>query len=357
MLKSKKNKIIAAILASLTTVSGATVASVILAYDAIFPRCERPKYEIYPGQYCIERIPELTREEIWVQSDENRLKVYLYDAKNPKGVVVFAHGIRSGADEYLPIFKYLVDNGFSVVAHNVTGTYESEGDSTVGMCQSLKDIDNVIEYVQKSDKYRDMHLFTMGHSWGGYAASSVLAIKDGITASALLAPMRNGATVMLEKGEQYVGKIAKTSTPIFTLYQKILFGDYIDYDGLKGINESGIPVLIAQGIDDTVITFDGQSITAKMDEITNPNVEYYFGRGLNGSHTNIWHSERSAIYQLQVASDLKLLKMQKGGDLTEEELAEFYKTVDHALYSEVNYELMDKIVLFFEKAIENKDSN
>ena len=40
----KKKKVIAAVIASLTGVSGATVASAIIAYEAIFPRVNRPDY-------------------------------------------------------------------------------------------------------------------------------------------------------------------------------------------------------------------------------------------------------------------------------------------------------------------------
>ncbi len=345
---SKKKKIMAAILASFAGFGGVTVSAVVIGYDAVFPRYERPDYSIYPGQYCIERIPEIERREIWIQSEEGRLKTYIYDAQNSKGVVVFAHGIHAGADEYLPIIKYMLDHNYSVVAHNVTGTYESEGESTIGMCQSLVDIDNVINYLQNNPEFKNMPMFTMGHSWGGYAASSVLALKGGINACAVIAPMRNGATLMLEKGEQYAGKLAKASTPILNTYQKLLFGKYTEYDAIRGINESNISVLIAQGIDDKIITFDGQSITAKMDEITNPNVVYYIGRGVQGDHNNIWHSERAACYQMAVESDLKLLEIQKGSELTKEEKAEYYKTVDHELYSEVNYDLMEQIVALFD---------
>ncbi len=342
-----------ALLAAFAGVGGATVSSVVIAYDAIFPRYERPDYSLYPGQYRIDRLGDLTRQEIWIESEGNRLKGYVYAAKKSKGLVVFAHGIHAGADDYLPIIKYLVEREYSVIAYNTTGTYESEGESTVGMCQSLVDIDNVVKYVQSKPEYKDMPLFTMGHSWGGYAASSVLALRKGIKACAVIAPMRNGATMMLEKGEQYAGKLAKAATPIFSVYQKMLFGAYVEYDAIRGINESNIPVLVAQGVDDKIITFDGQSITAKMAEITNPNVAYYVGKGLQGDHNNIWHSEAAACYQLKVASDLKLKAMQKGKPLTDEEKAEYYKTVDHELYSEVNEELMERIVDLFNRANRN----
>ncbi len=348
---SRKKKIAAAVIASLVGIGATTVTSVIVAYDAIFGRYERPDYALYPGQYCIERIPDLERSEMWIKSGKNKLKTYFYDVKNKKGIIVFAHGIHAGADEYLPIIKYMTENGYAVIAYNSTGTYESEGENTVGMCQTLVDIDNVIAYLNSSKEYSSYPLFTMGHSWGGYAASSVLALKDCVNACALIAPMRNGSTLMLEKGEQYVGKLARIATPIFHEYQKFLFGDYIKYDAIAGINNRDIPVLVAHGVDDKIITFDGQSVNARKDEITNPNVTYYIGTGVHGTHDNIWHSEAAANYQAKVKSELNLLEMQKGEKLTDEEKIEYYKTVDHALYSEVNEELMRMIVDMFDKTL------
>ena len=100
MALSKKQKIIAAIIASLTGVSGMSVTAAVFAYDAFFPRYERPDYRVYPGQYCIERMPSLAgRKELWINSSEARIKAYYYEATNPKGLVVFAHGIHAGADE------------------------------------------------------------------------------------------------------------------------------------------------------------------------------------------------------------------------------------------------------------------
>jgi hypothetical protein len=152
--------------------------------------------------------------------------------------------------------------------------------------------------------------------------------------------------------KEYVGKLADTAKPIFTAYQKLLFKNYVKYNGVMGINSVDIPVLIAQGVDDKTITYDGQSVMAHKEEITNPNVRYYVGYGEQGDHNNIWHSVRAANYQKEVESQLKKLQIEKGGKLTDDEKREFYKSVDHTLYSEVNEELMEQIVAMFDKTYE-----
>ncbi len=347
MAKSKK-KIVAAILASLTGFSGLAISSAILAYDAVFPRTERPDYAVTPGLSCYERIKdELPRKEFFYNSKKNLLKGYYYEAKNAKGLVVVAHGFKSGSDNYLPITQYLVENGYNVFSYDCTGTYDSEGESMIGMCQSLVDLDRTISYLKHNEPYAHQPLFLLGHSWGGYAVSSVLALQSGIRACACIAPMYSGYTIMTEKGEQYVGKVAQTSKPVFTAYQRILFGHYVDHNGVRGINSVDIPVLIAQGIDDKTITYDAQSITAHKNEITNPNVKYYITKGIQGGHDSIWHSKEALLYQKEVESDLKLLQMEKGDKLTYEEKAEYYKTVNHKLYSQVNHDLMKEVIKTF----------
>lgn len=358
MPKKKKSgkglkKVAMAVLASLAGVSVTEVAAAVVAYDAIFPRYERPDYAIMPGLYDYSRVADvLPREIVRFASRDAELCGYYYPVEHARGLVIVAHGFHAGADEYLPIIAFMVGAGYAVFTYDVTGTYDSDGDSVIGMCQSLIDLDYALNFVKNHPIGRDLPLFLIGHSWGGYAAASVLALHPDVRACALLAPMYNGATMMVEKGEQYVGKLAYMSKPVFDVYQKMLFGEYTKYDGVQGINATDAHVLIAQGIDDAVITMDGQSITAHRGEITNPNVIYYFGRGSQGSHTGIWHSDAAEEYARKLQSDMKRYEIEQGRKMTYEERVAFYATVDHRLYSEVNAELMALILATFEKGLQ-----
>ena len=349
---NRKKKIAVLIAASLATVSTATVASAIIAYDSFFPRYERPDYDIYPGMYCYERYNgELPRETLTVSSDGVDLAAYYYPVNEPKGLVVVVHGIHAGADDYLPLIEAMVKGGYAVFAYDVTGNYSSGGKDGVGMCQQLKDLDSVLSFLSANEPYSAMPRLLIGHSWGGYAAASVLALHGEVKACVCIAPMHNGYTIMVEKAEEHAGKMAYTVKPIFDAYQKHLFGDYTKYDSVIGINSTDAHILIAQGVDDTVITPDGLSTTAHLDEITNPNVSVYYGKGAQGSHTGIWHSTEAEEYASRIKEELRLLEESLGRELTRDEKAEFYKTVDHRLYSEVNHELVELIFETFEKAL------
>lgn len=324
-------------------------------YDhVIFKRYDRPDYSVTPGLYNYELVrPQLPREEISFYSDNTRLQGYYYQVENPKALVVVSHGMHAGADDYLPIVLFFTQNGYSVFSYDYKGTYNSDGDSTVGMCESVVDLDYALRFIKTDSRFKGLKICLIGHSWGGFASASVLSIQNGISACACLAPFNNGYKLFLEKGRQYAGEIGDQGIPKYFLdiYQKSKFKDYADATGVKGINSVNIPVLIAHGNNDKIISYTEQSIICHHEEITNPNVEYYIGKGLQAGHDSIWHSEESAIYMEQVKNDLKRLEDRKGDDLTHEELAAYNKTVDHELYSEINKELFQKILQMFDKAV------
>jgi len=350
--KRKRKKVIAAILATVGGVGSSTVASFIVAYEVMFAHCDRPDYSITPGEYCYERVKDrLFREEFYFNAGDSRLKGYYYPSTENKGLVIVVPGLRAGADDFIPISEYLVNSGYNVFSYDGTGVYDSEGDSMVGMCQALIDLEQVVNYLNSEEKYKSQPKFLIGHSLGGYAVTSVLAIHKDIKAVVGIAPMCSASSIMVDKGTQYAGKVAYLSKPLFDSYQWILFEKYLSHNGVRGINSVDIPVLIAQGIDDKDITYDKQSIIAHRNKITNPNVIYYETKGVQGGHQTIMHSVESVLYQKEVESDLKRLKFLKGADLTKEEKADYIKTVNHKLYSAVNEELMQKILEMFNSVL------
>ena len=326
--------------AGMTPVAAASAKKV---YDSFFKRYERPDYGLEAGVYCMART-NAERKELEIMRGGVKLKGYFYPAKRSRGTVVLAHGIHAGADDLLPLALKFVRNGYDVLSYDGTGTYDSEGEGTVGLCQALVDLNGVLNYVKESGSFRKP-LFLTGHSCGGYAVTSVLALHGGISACAAIAPPNNCFTLILEKGRQYAGGLAanELSREFLNAYQKRLFGDFSGCSGVKGINSVDIPVLVAHGLNDKVITLGKQSIIARKHEITNRNVSYYLGTGLADGHDSVWHSFRAEEYRREV--DEKAKEMDD-----EAQRREFFATVDHERYSEVNDALFEGIITAFERA-------
>lgn len=328
------------------------VFAIILVYNSFFERVDRPDYSVHAGLYDYDKVRDvLPREELSIKSADVDICLFYYEATDPHGLIVLSPGYVAGGDDYIPLIMEFVKGGYSVISLDYTGVYDSGGKNGIGMCQSLVDLDRTLDYIAADSSLSAMPLFLVGHSWGGYASASVLELHPEVDACALIAPMYNGATVMIEMGADYYGEGLRVAEPVFYLYQKLLFGEYTEYNGVRGINSTDIPILIAQGVDDDVMTMDGLSITAHREEITNPNVTYYFGYGNQGGHTEIWHSSESVDYQNQIAEELDRLHLENDGEPSYEQLVEFYSEVDHSLYSEVNYELVELILSTFADAL------
>lgn len=335
----------AGILANPTT--GPSVAVFMNVYDKAFSRYERPDYSLVPGLYFYDRIKEdLPREEISFMSGNVRLQGYYYKCKNPKGLVITAHGLHSGADDYLPIQKYFYDHSFNVFSFDFKGTYSSDGDSTVGACLALVDLDSAIKFVKSDDRFKGLPIFLFGHSWGGYAVLSVLSIHKDIKACAAISPMVNGHSIINDKAYEYAGLMSYMTKPYIIVYQRYLFKEYVDYDAVKGINESNIPCFIAHGIDDKVINYFTQSVTAKKDLITNPNVIFYDSIGYHGDHNDILLSFDAICYKKEIESKLKI-EENKNPNFNLDDKREFYKNIDHKRYSSPNLDIMNPILNMF----------
>ncbi len=334
-----------------------TILGAKTAYDSFFKRYEKRDINTVFGEFDYSRVEnKLQRTTFFFPSGRLKLQGYFYPCPNAKGMVVVCHGMHAGSDDYIPFIEYFVNNGYAVFSYDCQGTYASEGDSTVGMCTPLVNLDHALTYIKSNKRLSKYPLFLFGHSWGGYAATSVLSIHKNVRGCAAVAPFNSGYTLFVEKGDQYMAPFAdmvKFDFPkdFLNAYQKLLFKDYTKYDAVRGINSTDIPVYIAHGTRDFVIGYAHQSVISHKDEIRSKNVTYYVGTGPQAGHNTILHSLRAVAYQEKVAKDLKQLKKEYDRDLTWEEQAEFCSGVDHALYSEVNGEMMQDILNMFNKAL------
>ncbi len=335
-----------------------TILGAKAAYDSFFKRYEKRDINTVFGEFDYSRVEKrLPRTTFFFPSGRWKLQGYFYPCEGAKGMVVVCHGMHAGADDYIPFIEYFVRNGYAVFTYDCQGTYASEGNSTVGMCTPLVNLDHALTYIENDQQFSQYPLFLFGHSWGGYAATAVLSLHKNIRACAAVAPFNSGYTLFVEKGEQFIGpfsEMLKFDFPeeFLNTYQTLLFKDYTKHNAVKGINSTKLPVYIAHGNRDFVISFGHQSVISHRAEIRKRNVKYYIGTDAQAGHNTILHSLRAIAYQEKVEKDLKRLKKEYDRELTQEEQTEFCSGVDHALYSEVNMEMMQEILNMFNKTIE-----
>ncbi|MBR3437443.1 MAG: alpha/beta hydrolase [Lachnospiraceae bacterium] len=327
-----------------------------IAYDKMFGRYERPDYSVTPGIRTYERIADrLPRKRFTFTSDNVECAGYFYQAEHTRGLVAFAHGLHAGADDYLTVFEYFVKQGYSVIAFDTKGTYDSQGKSTVGLAEALVELDHLLDLVKNEPSLSTLPLFVCGHSCGGGAVTSVLSLHPEIRGCTAIAAMKDPNQMIVGKGLVYSAILGLPETPLTAAFlesqQKKLFGDYTSLNGVRGINDTTCPVLLAHGIKDMVIEYLSPiALISHKKELRDDNVFYYTGRGNSGAHDTVWRSPKAVEYQEQVKKELEKLKKSKGKDWTKKDEAAFVAGIDHALYSAVNEDLFEKAVETFEKA-------
>lgn len=205
-------------------------------------------------------------------SGENRLQAYIYGEHNHKGLIVMSHGIDLSAENYFAETMYFVDMGWRVFAFDKTGRHGSEGRGITSLQQSVLDLDAALTYIENQNWNLPIMLF--GHSLGGYAVTAVLNKRQDINAVVSIAGFSKPVRVMHEVARDYIGLgfIATLGYPHTWIYNQLRFGRFANLSAIDGINNTNIPIMVIHGTGDHLISYNGASIIAQRNRITNPNV-------------------------------------------------------------------------------------
>lgn len=268
------------------------------------------------------------RQEHVFTSGEHMLHGYWYEVKNEQGLVVIAHGLGGSSESHLAEALYFLDHGLSVFAFDATGTAESEGDSIIGLSQSKPDVAAAVSYVRQLKEQLPIYLY--GHSMGGYGAVAALERNLDVQAVVCIAGFRSPLRMMHGSAKEYVGVLADLQYPFLALQNWFVFGSGADTDAVQAAAESAVPVLFICGSEDTVVPRQAQ-----LDEscLIAENIHYLLieQEGRNG-HTGLWLSDDAALYRQQ---------------LLEESARSQELTVDKQRISQLDEELMDRILQFY----------
>ena len=287
--------------------------------------------------------------------DGATLRGYVYESRaveNPKGFVVFRHGIYSNHGFYLPEIIALADRGWKVFAYDALGAGESDGDSYIGMVQSALDVKEAVVFARREGLVGDLPIVLWGHSWGGYGVAAALHDIPWVQGCVTMSGYNEPVGVIMEFAKRMVGGIAATQLPTLWLNNKLEFGDKSDLSALDGINSTSAPVLVIHGTQDTTVEHDGSGIIAQRDRITNPNVEYFepSEEGRNG-HNSYFYSREANEYGAMKRAELKELTDQYPDGLPDDVRAEFFAAYDVLRANTADPELIGIIDNFLTRAI------
>lgn len=223
--------------------------------------------------------------------------VYYRQGKKYKGLILFIHGIGGGHMAYTTEINFFAQNGYKVFAFDTTGSMHSEGKGMVGVSQGIIDVEYALNYIKQDNKLSKMDLYIFGHSLGGYIAINSLRIKNNnIKKAVILSGFKSLSS-------QVVGqkKIFILLVPLIKIYGLLKFGLKGNYDSLKTMQKTKVPVLFIQGYKDRAVPFIDSGMEYK-NKANNPLVKFLF---LESKYHYPYLSDRAESYLNKVFKSLK----------------------------------------------------
>lgn len=331
----------------------ASFFGVMYVYKDFFGRADIPeftaslRYEDVKDKY--------SRENVEFDSDGNTLTGHIYGTpETAKALVVISHGLGGYSESYLSETLYFVDNGYAVFGYDNTGSGESEGEGVMGMAQSRIDLDAALSFVESNEKLNKLPVLLYGHSWGGYAVTSILSSDHKITASVSVAGYNTPMEIIFEFAEEMMPvPIAYLEYPFLWLNNKLIFGENANLSAVSSINSSDTPVMIIHGKTDETVEYNGASIISHKDEITNPNVKYKIIDGKYSGHNSLYMTREAFDYSEELTESHEELTREYDGKIPQNIEKEFFDSIDKKLVSGLSEEFMNDVNEFYLSVLEN----
>lgn len=225
-------------------------------YNRVFGhRIDNPCYYY---SYLVKEHPAFQRKPMTFLSDQGQQLqgyFYSYPQSQYKGLIVMAHGIGRGHESYLPEAEYFARGGYLVFGYDNTGTNESQGDKLVGLSQSMIDLHYCLHQLESMDEVNKLPLMLYGHSWGGFAATTVNNMPHSVKAIVSVAGFAENTNVLRDQGRLMIGRAADLFIPYAKLYERFLYQDRAKFTGISGLSKTEANVMLIHSDDDQTVSY------------------------------------------------------------------------------------------------------
>ena len=203
-------------------------------------------------------------------SGRNRLAGYLWNEAGTQGLLVFAHGVGTGVEYYLPEIRHFAAQGYKLFTFEYSG-YQGSSGHFYGFPQAVIDLKNALDFVDDGSR----PVILMGHSMGAYAVCAVRQCTDkrvdGIVA---YAPFFSSDEAVIAAATRNIPKFGKLLCGLILPMQRILFGRNCNPTAVAGLSRANTPALVLQGSEDVEVTPDGCALYAHRSELTGSPVTF-----------------------------------------------------------------------------------
>lgn len=208
--------------------------------------------------------------------------IYYYDKPDYKRIVIFDHGFGGGHRAYMKEIEKLCSHGYTVLSYDHTGCMESGGESPNGMAQSLCDLNDCINAIKKDERFKEVDISVMGHSWGGFSTLNISALHPEITHVVVL----SGFVSVEELVKSFFSGIMKGYRKTIMRLEQDSNPEFVGYNAVETINKSSARVLLIYSEDDKMVKRNHYDIL-KAGLSDKDNVEFMLvsGKGHNPNYT------------------------------------------------------------------------
>ena len=267
---------------------------------------------------------------------------YSYDGKDKPELIVFDHGMGGGGHRsYMREIEKIAARGYRVFAYDHTGCIESGGESTNGFAQSLCDLNDAISALLADEKYKDLPISVIGHSWGAFSSLNIGALHKDIKKIVAMSGFSSVETILEQNFHGLLRgfykralEIERKANPRFSLYR-----------AEESLKNTKADVLVIHSEDDPIVSFKKNFEFLKSELEGRGNIEFW---ALRGKAHNPNFTEDALKYKDAFFADRQ--KKKKNGELkTNEEKKAFVQSYDWWRMTEQDDAVWNKIFSFLEK--------
>jgi len=249
----------------------------------VFARADDTGLSFY---FSAEDFPGLRREPYGFRAEAgHRLQGYFYSYENPipGRLVVFDHGMGGGHRAYMREIQLLAEHGYLVFAYDHTGCMESEGAGCGGFGQSLSDLNACLTALKGADRYRELAISVVGHSWGGFSTMNISALHPDVKHQVALSGFLSVEQIVRQS---FSGLMKLFVKDILRLEQAANPAS-LAVNGVDSLRKTGAQVLLIHSADDQSVRCDRHFDLLQRELAGRDNIRFLRleGRGHNPNYT------------------------------------------------------------------------
>ncbi len=260
---------------------------------------------------------------------------YHYDNYDENRLIIFEHGFGGGHRSYMKEIELLCRAGYLVFAYDHTGCMESGGESTMGLAQSLHDLDDCVKALIQDETINTEDISVVGHSWGGFSALNIVSlqpvIKRIVVISGFISVERminQNFSGILKGYRKHILKLEAETNPY-----------YVGYDATKTLVNFDVKGLLIYSDNDHLVRKDMHydALSEALKDKENIELVLLHDKGHNPNYTSA-----AVSYLSELSEKLKKVKNLK----TEQEKEQFKNSFDWNKMTEQDEEVWNQILEF-----------